>query len=126
MAEAEVLQLYELRFSDLKLLSSGTASSSIEEIGRLETIRISVMKTLGPGGPGLLSITDVPHASILRRKLLPLARKLALLNPDDRKRVLKVTPFPSARRKLIIYKSGCFIYHKRDSICLLGCILVCK
>ncbi|KAH9785743.1 Fe2OG dioxygenase domain-containing protein [Citrus sinensis] len=47
------------------------------------------MENLGPGGPGLLSITSVPNASIHRRNLLPLARKLALLNPDDRKRLLK-------------------------------------
>ncbi|KAL9430987.1 hypothetical protein AB3S75_026225 [Citrus x aurantiifolia] len=90
MAEAEILELYELPYSDLKLLClDNTCSLSTEEIKRLETIRTSVMENLGPGGPGLLSITSVPNASIHRRNLLLLARKLALLNPDDRKRLLK-------------------------------------
>ncbi|KAG5250564.1 2-oxoglutarate (2OG) and Fe(II)-dependent oxygenase superfamily [Salix suchowensis] len=47
------------------------------------------METLGPTGPGLLSITGVPKASILRQRLLPLARKLALLDHDRRKHILK-------------------------------------
>lgn len=90
MAGAEILELYELPYSDLKLLClDNTFSSSTEEIKRLETIKTSVMENLGPSGPGLLSVTSVPNASIHRRNLLPLARKLALLNPDDRKRVLK-------------------------------------
>nr|GEW10186.1 2-oxoglutarate (2OG) and Fe(II)-dependent oxygenase superfamily protein [Tanacetum cinerariifolium] len=50
----------------------------------------TIMKNLGPSGPGLLAVTGVPIASDLRGTLLPLARKLALLNNDDRKRVLKV------------------------------------
>ncbi|KAL5792870.1 hypothetical protein ACOSP7_001464 [Xanthoceras sorbifolium] len=91
MAEAEILELYELHYSDLKLLSSGsgTASSSTQEPERLETIKTSIMEALGPRGPGLLSVTGVPNASILRRNLLPLARKLSLLNADDRKRIFK-------------------------------------
>lgn len=104
MAEAEILELYELPYSDLKLLClDNTCSSSTEEIKRLETIRTSVMENLGPGGPGLLSITSVPNASIHRRNLLLLARKLALLNPDDRKRLLKVTPLPFARSLTLFF-----------------------
>ncbi|KAJ8899378.1 hypothetical protein K2173_018352 [Erythroxylum novogranatense] len=95
MEGAEVLELYELTYSDLILLSSpsngdeSTNNESIEEFERLETIRRRLMETLGPKGPGLLSITAVPKASLLRRKLLPLARKLALLDPEQRKPLLK-------------------------------------
>ncbi|CAK9136182.1 unnamed protein product [Ilex paraguariensis] len=87
-----LLQLYELEYSDLMFLSSDQASSSSlspQEMGRMESITRTVMENLGPTGPGLLAITGVPNASNLRRKLLPLARKLALLSNEDRKRVLK-------------------------------------
>lgn len=92
MEEAEIMELYELSYSDLILLSSSSSSSlscSPDEGERLEMMTRSIMETLGPTGPGLLSITGVPDASVLRRKLLPLARKLALLDPEARKRVLK-------------------------------------
>ncbi|KAA8543279.1 hypothetical protein F0562_021226 [Nyssa sinensis] len=89
MEEGAILKPYELRFSDLMRLSSDEVPSSLEEIERLESITRSVMENLGPTGPGLLAITGVPNASSLRRTLLPLARKLALLDTDDRKRVLK-------------------------------------
>ncbi|OIT26370.1 PREDICTED: uncharacterized protein LOC109215390 [Nicotiana attenuata] len=90
--EGEVVELYELHYSDLKKLSSEralSAAESCEEIQRLESITTSVMENLGPEGPGLLAITGVPEASNLRRTLLPLARKLSLLNNEDRKRLLK-------------------------------------
>lgn len=92
MAEAEILELFELHYSDLKLLAS-SSSSSKEDVERLETIRANIMESLGPRGPGLLSVTGVPKAPILRRNLLPLARNLALLNRDHRKRIFKVNPF---------------------------------
>ncbi|CAA3029193.1 uncharacterized protein LOC111412373 [Olea europaea subsp. europaea] len=85
----EILQLYELRYSDLILLSSNKLPPSPEEIRRLETVSEIVMQNLGPTGPGLLSIVGVPKASVLRKALLPLARKLSLLNNDDRKLILK-------------------------------------
>ncbi|XP_057474988.1 uncharacterized protein LOC130763063 [Actinidia eriantha] len=87
-----ILEPYEVRFSDLMLLSSNKVSSPSfpsEEIERLESIARNVMENLGPSGPGLLTISGVPNASRLRRTLLPLARRLALLDVDDRKRVLK-------------------------------------
>ncbi|KAK2648401.1 hypothetical protein Ddye_015890 [Dipteronia dyeriana] len=87
MAEVEIVELYELHYSDLKLLSSG--SSSTQELERLETVKTNIMEALGPKGPGLLSICGLTNASILRRNLLPLARNLALLNPDHRKRIFK-------------------------------------
>ncbi|CAI0434102.1 unnamed protein product [Linum tenue] len=100
MEEGEVLELYELHYSDLMAMSSDLtahpnqlnhdlSTPSPEERRRLETVRRSVMETLGPTGSGLLSITGVPNASLLRRRLLPLARKLALLDNDQRKRILK-------------------------------------
>ncbi|XP_038692749.1 uncharacterized protein LOC119990743 [Tripterygium wilfordii] len=89
--EAEILELYELRYSDLMLLAATSVTSSTppEELERVEAMRRTMMETLGHGGPGLLSVTGFPSASRLRRKLLPLARKLALLDFEDRKRILK-------------------------------------
>ncbi|KAF8394371.1 hypothetical protein HHK36_020579 [Tetracentron sinense] len=93
--DAEMLELFELNFSDLLVLSSSSPSSRVssslssEEIERLDSISIAVMETLGPSGPGLLAITGVPKASELRKSLLPLARKLALLQNEDRRRILK-------------------------------------
>ncbi|MED6125772.1 hypothetical protein PIB30_071840 [Stylosanthes scabra] len=91
--EAEILQLHELHHSDLILLSSSNpistnASSSSFDEDLLRKMD-SVMKALGPTGPGLLAITGVPNAAELRSQLLPLARKLALLYRDTRKHVLK-------------------------------------
>ncbi|XP_022959987.1 uncharacterized protein LOC111460876 [Cucurbita moschata] len=84
------LEIYELRYSDLFLLSTHChSSSSLQGNERIESITKSIFEALGPSGPGLLAITGVPNSSVLRRTLLPLARKLALLNPDDRKRILK-------------------------------------
>ncbi|XP_050363694.1 uncharacterized protein LOC126782480 [Argentina anserina] len=83
----EVLPLYELSYSDLLLVSSNDVSP--EEFGRVESTRKAIMDALGPIGPGLLSITEVPNAAALRRNLLPLARKLALMEPNHRKLILK-------------------------------------
>lgn len=91
MEDAEVLQLYELSYSDLLLVSSTDISSpSPEEFERVESTSKAIMEALGPMGPGLLSVTGVPKAADLRRNLLPRARKLALLNPNHRKLILKV------------------------------------
>nr|GLL33163.1 uncharacterized protein LOC109182845 [Ipomoea trifida] len=87
--EGETMELDELRYSDLILLSSDKAVESTEDIQRLESITRMVMEALGPNGPGLLAITGVPTTSSLRRSLLPLSRKLALLNNEDRKKLLK-------------------------------------
>ncbi|KAJ1375407.1 Isopenicillin N synthase-like [Sesbania bispinosa] len=74
MEQPEILDLYELHYSDLS-----SASTKVD----------SIMEALGANGPGLLAITGVPNASKLRSDLLPLARKLALLDRETRKRVLK-------------------------------------
>ncbi|CAN4093743.1 unnamed protein product [Withania somnifera] len=75
-----VVELYELHYSDLMQLPSQESNDSIAK---------SVMENLGPEGPGLVAITGVPQASVLRSTLLPLARKVALLNNEHRKRLLK-------------------------------------
>lgn len=94
--EEEIIKPYELNLSDLILLSSDKPLSSFslasEEIERLQSITSTIMENLGPRGPGLIVITGVSNASTLRRTLLPLARKLSLLNFEDRKLVLKVSP----------------------------------
>uniref|UniRef100_A0A7C9ERC5 Uncharacterized protein n=1 Tax=Opuntia streptacantha TaxID=393608 RepID=A0A7C9ERC5_OPUST len=100
--DREILEPYELLCSDLislssidNVLDSSSSSSSSSpsnngEIERLEAVRRAIMEALGPTGPGLLAITGVPNAAHLRRTLLPLGRDLALLNNDDRKRILTV------------------------------------
>lgn len=92
MEEAgQALELYQLDYSDLILLSSAkdSSSSSFQQIQRLQLITQTVMENLGPTGPGLIAVKSVPVASNLRRSLLPLARKLALLNYEDQNRILK-------------------------------------
>lgn len=97
MEEGGIVEAYEVQYSDLILLSSSSSSGGVSlslsaaELSRLESISTSIMEALGPSGPGLLAVTGVPNTSTLRRSLLPLARKLALLNPQDRNRILKVT-----------------------------------
>lgn len=85
------MEAYELHYSDLILLSSSVSSvpTSGEEMGRLESMKRDILEALGPAGPGLLTVTGVPNASVLRLALLPLARKLALLTDRDRKPILK-------------------------------------
>ncbi|KAD3068608.1 hypothetical protein R6Q59_017370 [Mikania micrantha] len=89
--EGETLELYNLHYSDLMALSPSVHQlpTVYENSKYLESVMSTIIKNLGPLGPGLLAITGVPNASDLRRGLLPMARKLALLNNDDRKRVLK-------------------------------------
>jgi hypothetical protein len=91
-AEPELIELYDVSFSDLLHLSVASTSPSHDERSRLQCISAKIMETLGPSGPGLLSISDVLFASSLRRSLLPLALHLSLLNPKDRASLLKV-PF---------------------------------
>ncbi|KAJ6813705.1 uncharacterized protein M6B38_367990 [Iris pallida] len=88
-AEAEILIPYSLQFSDLLFLSSAGSPSTSEELERLRSVTDSVMESLGPSGPGLLSIVGVPRTERLRRDLLHFARRLALLEKKDRARILK-------------------------------------
>ncbi|KAL8530507.1 hypothetical protein ACS0TY_007517 [Phlomoides rotata] len=85
----EILELYELQYSDLMALLSDQNPASYEEIQRLESISKAIMQNLGRHGPGLLSINGFPVARSITQNLLPVARKLALLNNEDRTRILK-------------------------------------
>ncbi|PIN02748.1 hypothetical protein CDL12_24735 [Handroanthus impetiginosus] len=85
----KILELYELQYSDLMTLLSDEKPASSEEIRRLQLISEKILQNLGRDGPGLLSISGVPEARNLPQSLLPLARKLALMNYDDRKQILK-------------------------------------
>ncbi|AES60841.1 putative isopenicillin N synthase [Medicago truncatula] len=76
MEECEVIDLYELHYSEL----SSPSSSKVED---------SIMEALGSNGPGLLAVTGIPNISNLRSYLLPLARKLSLLYSQTRNRILK-------------------------------------
>lgn len=94
MAAAEILEPFELRFADLLFLScSSPGVSPPPEAERLESVSDGVMAALGPSGPGLLCVTGVPAVPALCRPLLPLARKLALLDRAERARILKVSPW---------------------------------
>ncbi|KAK9684836.1 hypothetical protein RND81_10G236000 [Saponaria officinalis] len=82
----EIIEPYNLHYSDLISLSS--SSSSPAEIRRLEMVSRCVMEALGPTGAGLLTITAVPNTAALRNTVLPLARDLALLPHHLRKLIL--------------------------------------
>ncbi|XP_074571959.1 uncharacterized protein LOC141828430 [Curcuma longa] len=86
---ASILEPLEICFSDLQLMSSHPPRLSPAELSRIESLTAAVMQALGPSGPGLLVINGVPRAPGLRRDLLPLARKIALLGRKDRARVLQ-------------------------------------
>lgn len=88
----DTIDLFQLQYSDLLLLSAEEVTASPDEIRRLELISDEIMHEIGPNGPGLLSVIGVPKARVLRQALLPLARKISLLSNDDRKRILKVKP----------------------------------
>lgn len=49
----------------------------------------NVMEALGPGGPGLMAVTGIPSVEALRLTLLPLSRKLALMDDTQRRCILK-------------------------------------
>ncbi|XP_047320756.1 uncharacterized protein LOC124924806 [Impatiens glandulifera] len=94
--EAVIFEPYELNYFDMIILlssksakSSSSSSMSRKENERMESIIRNVMQNLGPDGPGLLTVTNVPYSADLRRKLLPLARRLALLDAQHRTRLLK-------------------------------------
>uniref|UniRef100_A0A452XMS9 Uncharacterized protein n=1 Tax=Aegilops tauschii subsp. strangulata TaxID=200361 RepID=A0A452XMS9_AEGTS len=57
--------------------------------GRRRRLLATVWAALGPGGAGLLAVAGVPRAAALRRRLLPLARRLALMDHPSRAHLLK-------------------------------------
>jgi hypothetical protein len=78
MEECDVIDLFELHYSDLS--PSSLSSTKVD----------SIMEALGANGPGLLAVTGIPNISNFRSYLLPLARKLSLLDRQTRNRILKV------------------------------------
>ncbi|KAK2401710.1 2-oxoglutarate (2OG) and Fe(II)-dependent oxygenase superfamily protein [Trifolium repens] len=77
MEECDVIDLFELHYSDLS--PSSLSSTKVD----------SIMEALGANGPGLLAVTGIPNISNFRSYLLPLARKLSLLDRQTRNRILK-------------------------------------
>ena len=112
MEEDETLELYDLHYSDLMALSASDHQSppTSEKMEHLESVKSAIMKTLGPAGPGLLAINGVSKASILRQNLLPMARKLALLNNEDRKLVLKVFNFENEIKINCCFENVAYVF----------------
>ncbi|KAL6623051.1 hypothetical protein ACP70R_032930 [Stipagrostis hirtigluma subsp. patula] len=79
-AAATALDIAEISFSDLTLLLSPETTDD----DRRRRVLATVGTELGRGGSGLLAIADVPRAGALRRRLLPLARRLALMDHPTR------------------------------------------
>ncbi|CAL5090812.1 unnamed protein product [Urochloa decumbens] len=85
-AAATVLDIAELSFSDLALLQS-TETPAFDS--RRRRVLDTVATELGRGGSGLLAIAEVPRVGALRRRLLPLSRRLALMDYPTRSQILK-------------------------------------
>lgn len=75
MAEGETVELLQMDYSRIM----NQDKECIEK----------VMEALGPGGAGLLAITQLPNLQLLRKSILPLARKLALMDDTQRRQILK-------------------------------------
>ncbi|KAM0877743.1 hypothetical protein ACQ4PT_035304 [Festuca glaucescens] len=89
---ATPLDIDEIPFSDLLLLLSPEAAATAGNAdvdGRRRHLLSTVWAALGRGGTGLLAVAGVPRAIDLRRRLLPLARRLALMNHASRTHLLK-------------------------------------
>ncbi|KAL6870746.1 hypothetical protein ACP4OV_014594 [Aristida adscensionis] len=87
-AAAAALDIAEIPFSDLALLLSPEEAAATDG-DRLRRVLATVGAELGRGGPGLLAVAGVPRAGALRRRLLPLARRLALMDHPTRALLLK-------------------------------------
>ncbi|CAN6239979.1 unnamed protein product [Urochloa humidicola] len=83
---ATVLDIAELSFSDLVLLQSPETPA---DDSRRRRVLDTVATELGRGGSGLLAIAEVPRVGALRRRLLPLSRRLALMDHPTRSQILK-------------------------------------
>ncbi|CAM0958422.1 unnamed protein product [Alopecurus aequalis] len=88
-APATALDIDEIPFSGLLLLSPETSGDDAEDDGRRRRLLATVWAALGRGGTGLLAVAGVPRAASLRRRLLPLARRLALMDHPSRTHLLK-------------------------------------
>ncbi|KAM3406160.1 hypothetical protein ACQJBY_000295 [Aegilops geniculata] len=91
-APATALDIDEIPFADLLLLLSPEAAAAGDDgdaDGRRRRLLATVWAALGPGGTGLLAVSGVPRAAALRRRILPLARRLALMDHPSRAHLLK-------------------------------------
>uniref|UniRef100_A0ACD5TYJ1 Uncharacterized protein n=3 Tax=Avena sativa TaxID=4498 RepID=A0ACD5TYJ1_AVESA len=91
-APATALDIDEIPFSDLLLLLSPEAAAvtaGAYDDGRRRRLLATVWAALGRGGTGLLAVAGVPRAAALRRRILPLARRLALMDHPSRAHILK-------------------------------------
>ncbi|KAI5021025.1 hypothetical protein ZWY2020_054435 [Hordeum vulgare] len=97
-APATTLDIDDIPFADLLLIllppeeaaaASGDHDDDEAEDGRRRRLLATVWAALGPGGAGLLAVSGVPRAASLRRRLLPLARRLALMDHPSRAHLLK-------------------------------------
>ncbi|KAF6981935.1 hypothetical protein CFC21_000381 [Triticum aestivum] len=87
---ATALDIDEIPFADLLLLLlSPEAAAAGDADGRRRRLLATVWAALGPGGTGLLAVSGVPRAANLRRRLLPLARRLAIMDHPSRAHLLK-------------------------------------
>ncbi|PWZ28166.1 hypothetical protein Zm00014a_002896 [Zea mays] len=86
VAATTVLDIAELSFSDLVALLS---PETLADDGRCRRVVDTVATELGRGGSGLLAIDGVPRVGALRRRLLPLARRVALMDHLTRSQLLK-------------------------------------
>ncbi|XP_062201512.1 uncharacterized protein LOC133904050 [Phragmites australis] len=85
-AAATALDIAEISFSDLTVL---LLPKTPDDDDRRRRVLATVGTELGRGGSGLLAIAGVPRAGALRRRLLPLARRLALMDHPTRAQLLK-------------------------------------
>ncbi|OEL37086.1 hypothetical protein BAE44_0001895 [Dichanthelium oligosanthes] len=85
-AATTILDIAELPFADLLLLHSPETPS---DDPRRRRVLDAVATELGRGGSGLLAIAGVPRVAALRRRLLPLSRRLALMDHPTRSQILK-------------------------------------
>ncbi|PUZ39725.1 hypothetical protein GQ55_9G359400 [Panicum hallii var. hallii] len=83
---ATVLDITEISFSDLVLLQSPEMPADDH---RRRRVLDTIATELGRGGSGLLAIAEVPRMGALRRRLLPLSRRLALMDHPTRSQILK-------------------------------------
>lgn len=80
----------ELRVDVVETSRESEATAALALAKERELLVAEVMASLGPCGAGLLAVRGVPEVDTVRKRLLPLARKLALMPDATRRPVLKV------------------------------------
>lgn len=80
----------ELRVDVVETSRESEATAALALAKERELLVAEVMASLGPCGAGILAVRGVPEVPTLRKRLLPLARKLALMPDATRRPILKV------------------------------------